>query len=299
MDYPPSMDDQTRAFVDVTASFYPDDRQGLSVDDMRRHYNSLCGHFAQAMPSGVTSSDQTIGAVPIRHFSKNDNPQALVIYIHGGGFVVGGLDSHNDICAGICDDTGFDVVAVDYRLAPEHKHPAALEDCLLVTRHLRKESGLPIILAGDSAGGWLAAMVGLAHPDDIAGQVLIYPMLGGALNQGSYLDYAEAPLLSTAQVAMYWETYFDCPLDQTALTPPMALDIKTSPKTAMIAAGCDPLMSDTPQYADKLRQAGIAVDVVIEDGLPHGYLRARYSVERARLSFQRITTAISSMVARG
>jgi acetyl esterase len=297
MDYPSSMDIATRAFVDVTASFYPDDRQGLSVQDMRRHYNALCAHFAQAMPAGVTSSNDTIGAVTIRRFSKSETPKALVIYIHGGGFVVGGLDSHNDICAGICDDTGLDVVAVDYRLAPEHKHPAALEDCLLVTRHLQQESGLPIILAGDSAGGWLAAMVGLAHPDDIAGQVLIYPMLGGALNQGSYLDYAAAPLLSTAQVAMYWETYFDCPLDQTALTPPMALNISSSPKTAMIAAGCDPLMSETPQYADKLRQAGVAVDVVIEDGLPHGYLRARYSVDRARLSFQRITTAISSMVA--
>jgi len=299
MDYPSSMDIETRAFVDVTASFYPDDRQGLSVQDMRRHYNALCAHFAQAMPAGVTSSNDTIGAVPIRRFSKSETPKALVIYIHGGGFVVGGLDSHNDICAGICNDTGFDVVAVDYRLAPEHKHPAALEDCLLVTRHLQQESGLPIILAGDSAGGWLVAMVGLAHPDDIAGQVLIYPMLGGALNQGSYLDFAKAPLLSTAQVAMYWETYFDCPLDQTALTPPMALNISSSPKTAMIAAGCDPLMSDTPQYADKLRQVGVAVDVVIEDGLPHGYLRARYSVDRARLSFQRITTAISSMVARG
>jgi acetyl esterase len=81
------------------------------------------------------------------------------------------------------------------------------------------------------------------------------------------------------------------------LTPPMALNISSSPKTAMIAAGCDPLMSDTPDYAEKLRQAGIAVDVVIEDGLPHGYLRARYSVERARLSFQRITKAITAMVA--
>ena len=67
MDYPPSMDEQTRAFVDVTASFYPDDRQGLSVDDMRRHYNALCAHFAQVMPAGVASSDDMIGAVPIRH----------------------------------------------------------------------------------------------------------------------------------------------------------------------------------------------------------------------------------------
>ena len=297
MDYPKSMDEQTRAFVDVTASFYPDDRQGLSVDDMRSHYNTLCAHFAQDLPSGVASSNLMIGSVPIRRYSKTDTPQALVIYFHGGGFVVGGLDSHNDICAGICDNTGFDVVAVDYRLAPEHKHPAALEDCLLVARHFQEENDLPIILSGDSAGGWLAAMVGLANPDHYIGQVLIYPMLGGALNQGSYLEYAEAPLLSTAQVAMYWETYFDCPLDQTALTPPMALNISSSPKTAMIAAGCDPLMSDTPDYAEKLRQAGIAVDVVIEDGLPHGYLRARYSVERARLSFQRITRAITAMVA--
>ena len=293
--YPPSMDSETTVFVDTTSSFYPDDREDFTIGEMRDNYDALCAHFARPFPAGVTAHDRLIGDVPLRHYSISDNPPARLVYIHGGGFVVGGLDSHDDICAGICADTGFDVIAVDYRLAPEHKHPAALDDCVAAVDAIHAEGDTPVVVAGDSAGGWLAAMTGLARPYIITGQVLIYPMLGGALNKGSYVDCADVPLLSTEQVAFYWETYFDCPLDRTALTPPMVLDVSPSPRTVMIAAECDPLMSDTPDYAEKLSAAGVEVEFTIEEGLPHGYLRARYSVERARQSFTRITDAVSRM----
>ena len=293
--YPPSMDSETTVFVDTTSSFYTYDREDCTIEEMRENYDALCAHFALPFPEEVTTSDRLIKNVPLRHYRCSDNSPARLVYIHGGGFVVGGLDSHDDICVGICADTGFDVIAVDYRLAPEHNHPAALDDCIAVVDAVHAEGNTPVVVAGDSAGGWLSAMTSLARPSIITGQVLIYPMLGGALNKGSYVDCADVPLLSTKQVAFYWETYFDFPLDRTTLIPPMVLDVSPSPQTVMVAAECDPLMSDTLDYAEKLSAAGVEVEFTIEKGLPHGYLRARHSVERARRSFARITHAVSRM----
>lgn len=295
MKHPRSMDDETKIFVDVSSSFYFSDQKDFTIGEMRNNYDALCAHFAQPLPAGVASHDRLIGDIPLRHYSISSTPAAQLVYFHGGGFIVGGLNSHDDICAGICAETGFDVTAVDYRLAPEHQHPAALNDCVNALDVIHAEADTPIVLAGDSAGGWLAAMASLARPAMITGQVLIYPMLGGALNKGSFVDCADVPLLSTEQVAFYWATYFDSPFDRTALTPPMALDVSQSPQTVMIAAECDPLMSDTPDYAKKLSVAGVDVEFTIETGLPHGFIRARHSVERARLSFARITDAISQI----
>ena len=293
MNYPPSMDRETRDFVEETLTLCPDNRDSLSVDEQRNLYANLCRHFARHRSQSVKSEDRSINGIPIRRYRKTRNSRVQIIYFHGGGFILGGLDSHDDICSEICDDTELDVIAVDYRLAPEHKHPAALEDCLKVFDNVCTDK--ETILCGDSAGGWLAAMTGLARPGVALGQVLIYPMLGGALNKASYIHCAKSPLLSTAQVAFYWQNYFDHPFDGNSLTAPMAIDISESPKTVLIAAECDPLMNDVPDYAEKLQFAGVQVTVMIEEGLPHGYLRARHSVERAQQSFIRITSSLSEM----
>ena len=110
-----------------------------------------------AQPSGVSVQDFTIPGplptpIPVREYMpQSGNPAALVVYLHGGGFILGGLDSHDSICAEICDSTGYGVVAVDYRLAPEHLHPAQFEDALAAFRHLAGMYKLPAILSGDSA----------------------------------------------------------------------------------------------------------------------------------------------------
>ncbi|XDZ66714.1 alpha/beta hydrolase [Alphaproteobacteria bacterium LSUCC0684] len=295
MDYRNVMDKDTWDFIETTQSFYPDSRNDLTIEDQRQIYTSLCTHFAKSRPEGVTSEDQKLGDVPVRRY-RTSVAHARVIYFHGGGFVVGGLDSHDDICAEICNTTQLEVIAVDYRLAPEHKHPAALEDCLAVLDAVLGEDDTPFLLAGDSAGAWLAAMVSVARPGKPIGQVLIYPMLGGALDQGSYMTHANAPLLSTEQVAIYWQTYFDCPHNRNNLTPPMALaDLGKSPPTFMLAAGCDPLASDTPDFARKIGLSGGKVAFKIADGLPHGFLRGRHTAAAAKESFDEITSAITAL----
>ena len=148
---------------------------------------------------------------------------------------------------------------------------------------------MPVIVSGDSAGGYLSAMLALEFGQRLAGQMLLYPMLGGRMDQGSYLDHANAPMLNTDQVQYYWEIYFDQPVPRDIEILPMAAeDHSTLPPAVIIGAGCDPLLSDAPQYAQKLMDAGVPVTLHIEDGLPHGYMRARHSVPKAAASFDRI-----------
>ena len=129
VDYASYLDDEVRAFIAQTDALYPPDAVNLTIDQQRKVYDDLCRAFDQGHPEGVGVDDLDTDGVPVRVYEVG-NPTVTVIYIHGGGFVVGGLDSHDSICAEICAGTGYRVVSVDYRLAPEHKHPASFDDSM-------------------------------------------------------------------------------------------------------------------------------------------------------------------------
>lgn len=210
-EYAALIDQETWAFIEKTLSFYPPDAVDHTVAQQRDVYNTMCKAFFAGYPESVSSSDQFVQAdgrqIPVRTYEKEaTSPEAICLYFHGGGFVVGGLDSHDDVCAEICEYTGFRVVAVDYRLAPEHPHPASFEDCLAAFEHVAATSSLPIVLCGDSAGGNLVAAVShnvRGHSRTPVGQVLIYPGLGGVQSQGSYITHRHAPMLSTRDTLYY------------------------------------------------------------------------------------------------
>jgi acetyl esterase len=167
--YDSLIDAETWAFVDRSLAFYPANATKLDLAGQRRVYGDLCRAFDAARPSGVSASDMSIagpaGSIPVRCYSPRDKTtEARVLYLHGGGFILGGLDSHDSICAEICERTGCAVTAVDYRLAPEHPHPAQFEDALAAFRHVHgTRSGHAVILCGDSAGGNLAAAIAWAN----------------------------------------------------------------------------------------------------------------------------------------
>ncbi|VDC27326.1 alpha/beta hydrolase [Pseudogemmobacter humi] len=286
-DYASLIDAPTRAFIRRTESFYPPETASFPVEEQRRIYGRMCAAFAQPRPPGLHVRDEAVGGVSCRIFA-GAGPR--VVYCHGGGFVVGGLDSHDDICAGICDRTGLEVVAVDYRLAPEHPHPAALEDVLAVIGALPGR----LVLAGDSAGGCLAAAACHVLRDPrILGQVLIYPLLGGDTGRGSYVTHADAPMLTRADVAYYAGIRGAAKGDPTAL-PLDDGDFTGLPMTLAVAAECDPLADDATDYAARIRAAGGRARAVTDAGLVHGWLRARHSAPRAAQSFQRITDTIAA-----
>lgn len=298
-DYETLIDAETWAFITKTAESYPGDAVDLDIAGQRRVYDAMCRAFRQPHPDGVAARDLKAGGVPARLYEQGA-PGTTVVYFHGGGFVVGGLDSHDDVCAEICAATGFRVLSVDYRLAPEHKHPAAFEDAFAATTWAAEAWGQDMVLAGDSAGGNLAAAV--AHRargrlTRIRGQVLIYPGLGGDTERGSYVTHAGAPMLTAADVAFYQSIRAEgpAPLDDPRFAPLRDSDFSGLPLTAIFTAECDPLASDGPAYAAALAAAGVPVHCTCEPGLVHGYLRARTMSARAAASFERITVAIEAL----
>jgi acetyl esterase len=295
-DYQTLIDAQTWAFIARTNACNPADTASRSIADQRKIYDAMCRVFHHGYPAGITARDASIAGVPCRIYPGAD---PTVIYLHGGGFVVGGLHSHDDICAEICARTGFRVVSVDYRLAPEHPHSAGYDDALAVTRAVA-EAG-PYLLAGDSAGGSLAASV--AHtqrhdPNSPLGLVLIYAGLGGNPDQGSYVTHAVAPMLTREDVLYYAQVRHSGGVVPSRDPTAYALqdeDFANLPPTIAFSAECDPHADDGDMYCARITAAGGKATWHLERGLVHGYLRARHMVPRATESFDRIITAISTL----
>ena len=293
-DYQDLIDAPTWAFIARTNSFYPPETATFPIEKQREIYDRMCQAFDQPYPPSVTSRDEAIAGVPCRIYPGRD---PVVVYLHGGGYVVGGLHSHDAVCADIRARTGLTVVSVDYRLSPEHLHPAAFDDACVVIRALGAMG--PVILAGDSAGGNLCAAASHALRGSgvaILGQVLIYPGLGGDMDRGSYLTHAHAPMLTRDDVLFYKDIRHGAPPPEgdATVSPLQDRDFSCLPPTLAIAAECDPLADDAHDYAAKITAAGGLAHAVIEPGLVHGYLRARHSAPRAAASFDRITAAITA-----
>ncbi len=304
-DYQKLIDAETWTFIERTNSWYPPETASYSIDRQREIYDRMCREFFAGYPQGVTAETMVIEApgrsIPVRLYraGQPDGP-AVVLYFHGGGFILGGLDSHDDVCAELCGRTGYTVVSVDYRLAPEHRHPAAFDDALAAYEWAISAYAQPIVLAGDSAGGNLAAAVSHAtrgHPRQPAGQVLIYPGLGGDTSRGSYVRHAEAPMLTVRDLEFYRQAREGGPRQEAdpTLAPLADTDFSGLPPTVAITAECDPLSSDGETYRDRIATAGGKAFWHEEKGLVHGYLRARHSVRRAEASFTRLVGAIAAL----
>ena len=296
-DYQSLIDAATWGFIRDTDAAYPPDTTSLTIADQRRIYDAMCAKFHRGYPAGVVAEDKVIAGVPCRVYPGATSSEAApkVVYLHGGGYVVGGLHSHDDVCAEVRAATGLAVVAVDYRLSPEHQHPAAFNDARAVVQALPG----PLVLAGDSAGGNLAAAVShsLRGAGRILGQVLIYPGLGGDRTKGSYLTHAFAPMLTLADVDFYAGIRHggvEVRGDATA-APLQDQDFSGLPRTVAIAAECDPLADDAHNYAAAIRAAGGQAVSFTAQGMVHGYLRARPTVPRAAASFIEICNAISAL----
>ena len=217
--------------------------------------------------------------VPLRHTG------ALVVYFHGGGWTVGSLDSHDQTCRFLAAESGAAVLSVAYRLAPEHPFPAPLEDALAAYRwgvahagDLGAEPGR-VAVAGDSAGGNLAAVVaGLAAGDDPppAMQALIYPVCDASRKHPSRRLFAEGYYLTDREMDWYEANYLadgDDPADP-RVSPLCAEDLSGLPPAYLAVAGFDPLRDEGLAYAERLREAGVAVECRLHRGLVHGFANA-------------------------
>ncbi|WP_084508172.1 alpha/beta hydrolase [Mesorhizobium sp. WSM3224] len=303
--YADRLDRELWDYIDKVNGWYPPEIVASPIAEQRAVYNQMCVAFDQGRPEGVTTSDGLVAtkthAIPVRRYRMaNRVAAAVVVYFHGGGFVLGDLNSHDDICAEICAGTGFEVISADYRLAPEHPHPASFDDALAVFEWAAATSALPIVLCGESAGGNLAAAVAQAtrrHPRHAISQMLIYPGLGSAETGRSYVEHAEAPLLTLADIEFY-RRIRSAPgqaLDDPTFSPLKDRDFAGLPPTVIVTAECDPLSSDGKIYRDRILAAGGQAVWREEPRLVHSFLRARMTVRRAAEAFGRIIWDIAKL----
>ena len=286
------------AFLEKSNAFYPADAVDASIEQQREWYNALCAQFAPSLPDGMLTDDSLAdGRVPVRRYRPaRIKTNAHLLYIHGGGFVVGSLESHHAICAEIADAVGAELTAVDYRLAPEHVWPAQTDDAYTVLTTLL-DQGHDVVVIGDSAGGNLAAGLCVraarsGQAGRLRGQVLIYPALGGDLEAGSYVEMAQAPGLTTADVKYYREV-LQAPADEAVAHPLLLEDLSDLPPAFITVAHFDPLRDDGRQYAARLAQAGIEVWFREEPQMVHAWLRARHMSDGARTGFEALCRAVS------
>ncbi|KVL37115.1 alpha/beta hydrolase [Burkholderia sp. MSMB1835] len=294
------LEPEIAAFVAAVDAWYPADAAARSPDEQRRLYDRFAAEWTPAaLPAGIVQHDAVWRApdgrtIALRRYtSAHRAPRGTVLFFHGGGFVVGSLDSHALITAQLAADTGLDVIAVDYRLAPEHLAPAALDDCVAVTRAARDARwpfgpcAHPLTLAGDSAGGMLAAAVATALRDageaSVDGVALVYPMLGFEPQSPARETEAHAPMLTLDDVHRYRALYWGSDLSSAlrsgnpllrASVPLEAARFDGLPPVLAIGAEHDPLRDDARVYVERIRAAGGVARHWMGEGLVHGCWRA-------------------------
>ncbi|MEU9804354.1 alpha/beta hydrolase [Mycobacterium sp. NPDC050853] len=225
------------------------------------------------------------GPIPVRHYRPVvENTGAVLVFFHGGGWMIGDLDTHDQAVRQTCRDAGVSVLSVDYRLAPEHKAPAGAEDCLAAylwaVEHAGELGATPdrVAVGGDSAGGNLAAVVSQQARDTGAQlpllQFLIYPAVDFTVRRPSRDLFAEGFFLTKAAMDMFEGHYLDgSEVDKAdpRVSPILADNLAGLPPALITTAGFDPLRDEGNEYAEKLRAAGVPVDLRVKGPLIHGF----------------------------
>jgi acetyl esterase/lipase len=227
--------------------------------------------------------------------------QAGLVYLHGGGWVVGSLDSHDPVCRAIARRTPCVVVSVDYRLSPENRFPAAVEDAWAATTWLRAHAGElevdRIAVGGDSAGGTLAAVVALRARDlglPLALQVLIYPVTDHDLDSAGYARHGVGLNLTRAKMKWYWEQYLGSADGMAPEASPFrAADLGGLAPALVQTAEYDPLCFEAEQYAARLKAAGVPVSLTRYDGQIHGFVRLGALTPQAGRALDEVAAALA------
>ncbi len=296
-----TLDPQLKAYADQLAATDAPPRHTLSPETVRMTMAAeLEAQADQAPPEPVARvENRTIPgpdkAIPIRIYTpQGDGPFPVVVYFHGGGWVLCNLETHDSICRGVANGAACIVVAVDYRLAPEHTFPAAPEDCYAATRwaaqHAGEINGDParLAVAGDSAGGGLAAVVALMARDrggpPLTFQLLVYPITDLRMGSASYEENADAPMLTRDDMIWFRDHYIRDAEDMTdsLASPLLAPDLSGLPPALIVTAGYDPLRDEGEAYGERLRAAGTEATVRRYADLAHGFLGLDLIVDRAR-----------------
>lgn len=289
-------------FVHACNNFEP--LKGVELADpenYRKRYRRLIDFIENPQPHQLIITDATVdsadGKIPLRIYRNNAQPdQPCCLFLHGGGWFIGGLDTHHNWAADLARDAGVTVISVDYRLGLENPYPAALQDACAVYHYVRNNASdygidaLRIALYGDSAGGNLCAAVSHMIRDNEqempAGQMLIYPALHYGEPLPSWLDQRDGPILTFEALKWCWLNYLGKSVLDSYAVPLSATHFSGLPPTWIVAAEFDPLLDDARYYYAALEKAGTNTHLLHAEGLVHDSFRIRHVSEQVRAAYQ-------------
>ena len=287
-----ALDPQAKAVIELVINSGRPAYHTLSPKDARQLFRDTRPASTPTPPQigAVTNvlAETAVGTIPVRTYRPAGvdvaTPLPTLVYFHGGGWVIGDLETHDVLCRQLTGEAGMMVVAVDYRLAPEHKFPAAADDAWAATRWVAANVGRlgvdakRLAVGGDSAGGNLAAVVALLARDaggpSIAFQALLYPVTDAGTETRSYRDFADGYLLTRDSMRWFFDHYLAAS-DQASdwrVSPLRASSLEGLPPALIVTAGFDPLRDEGEAYARALRDARVRVDYACYGGMIHGFV---------------------------
>lgn len=309
------LDPLAKRFLAMMAAASPAARTRPTASERRQSLAKLM-QFARTDAAGVTASDGVLpgpaGDIPYRLYSPardEDAPSPGFVFFHGGGMVAGSIETHDRVAAALADATGCKLISVDYRLAPEHKFPAAVEDAIAATEHVAHDAAsfgidpARLVVGGDSAGGTLAAVV-CQHVEHhasltIAAQCLICPVLDFEEISPSREAFADDLLIGRTTLQADLANYLPDGTDvaDVRISPLRALNVKGLPTAIIHTAEFDPVRDEGNAYARKLLAAGVNVEHVCHDGMIHNFHAMGAVLPQARLVLSQIGEQVRRAVA--
>jgi len=249
------------------------------------------------------------GAIPARIYTpkqlrKKDGLAPCLVFLHGGGFVIGNLDSHDVVCRKLAHEGEMIVISVDYRLAPEHKFPAAVEDSITATKWVAanaKQLGVDaarLVVGGDSAGGNLSAVTAIAVRESgpkLAGQLLIYPSTDFRMNHPSHSEPETSLLLTHSVIKWFIDHYMGGADRDDWRASPVRAKLAGLPPAYVLVAGGDPLRDEGNEYAERLKQAGVAVTYRFFPGQFHGFFTMGKLLGQANIAATEISAWLKAL----
>ena len=302
------LDPQVDALIKQMAAAPGPKLEELSPADARKLTSTTFAMLAGAPEEVAKVENRRIagpaGEIPVRIYTPaGAGPFPLLVFFHGGGWVIGDLDTHDNACRQLTNRAKCVTVAVDYRLAPEHKFPAAADDCyaaaVWAADHAREfnADASRIAVGGDSAGGNLSAVVAILARDrgkpSIKFQLLVYPATDGALDTYSHQNFKEYFLTDKA-VQYFWGHYIRSEADKKdpIASPALAKSHKGLPPALIITAEFDPLRDEGEAYGEKLRAAGVPVTVTRYDGMIHGFFTMTGVLDQGKKAIEEASAAL-------
>src|SRR6266571_6951347 len=307
-----ALDPQAKAVIDLIIKSGRPPYHQLSPKDARQMFRDTRPASTPPAPEIGAVKDLTAdgpaGTIPARLYRPKGVPASTMlpalVFFHGGGWVIGDIETHDVLCRQLTAGAGISVVAVDYQLAPEHKFPAAVDDAWAATRWIAAhaaELGIDagrLAVGGDSAGGNLAAVVALMARDQrapaIALQVLLYPVTDVGAESQSYADFAEGFMLTRESMRWFAAHYLAGKSDAAdwRVSPLRAPSLAGVAPALVVTAGFDPLRDEGDAYTRRLREAGVRVDHVCYGGMIHGFAPMGRLIETGNRAVAHVAAAL-------